>query len=365
MKKVAICGGHLTPALALIEKLEAKGQIEIIYFGRRYSAEGTKNLSAEYKVISGKDIKFISMTAGRLQRKFTRYSIWALAKIPIGFIQSFYFLIKTRPVVVVSFGGYVSQPVVLTAWLLGIKCITHEQSAVPGLANRINSIFCDRVLLSWPQSQGKFKSKKTMVIGNPVRSDVYKTEAVSKKIKDFISQSQNLIFVTGGNQGSHFINRLIFSALPALSNYHVLHQVGTVNHKGDLNKAGELSSENYLPVDYLTSADFGAAINKALIVISRSGANTIWELATLAKPAILIPLPTSASGEQLENARILEEAQSAVIINQEATEPGTLIDKIKLIKKDYENFKSRALSFSKKMPQDAAQKLADITLSYT
>ena len=85
MKKVAICGGHLTPALALIEKLESKKEIEIIFFGRMYTAEGTKNQSAEYKIISAKNIKFVAITAGRLQRKFTRYSISSLAKIPIGF----------------------------------------------------------------------------------------------------------------------------------------------------------------------------------------------------------------------------------------------------------------------------------------
>ncbi len=129
--------------------------------------------------------------------------------------------------------------------------------------------------------------------------------------------------------------------------------------------ASEISGKNYLPVDYLISADFGAVINKASIVISRCGANTIWELATLAKPAILIPLPISASGEQLENARILEKERTAIIINQDAAEPGTLLYKINLIEKDYKNYKNRALSFSQKMPKNAAQKLADVVLGYT
>lgn len=365
MKKVIICGGHLTPALALIEKLEEKGQVEIIFFGRMYTAEGTKSQSAEYKIISGKKIKFIALTAGRLQRKFTRYSISSLAKIPIGFLQSMYFLIKYRPAVVVSFGGYISQPVVFTAWLLRIKSITHEQSAIPGLANRINAMFCDRVLLSWPQSGEFFKNKKTEVIGNPVRSDVYKTAGANQEINDFIKKSQKLIFVTGGNQGSHFINKLILSSLPRLSGYHVLHQVGTINYKGDFERAEQMASKSYLPFDYLTSSDFGAALNKASIVVSRSGANTVWELATLAKPAVLIPLPISASSEQLENAKILEEAGFAIILNQNAAEPEVLLEKLNFIENNYKDFKDSAQKFSKKMAQNAAQKLADLTLSYT
>jgi UDP-N-acetylglucosamine--N-acetylmuramyl-(pentapeptide) pyrophosphoryl-undecaprenol N-acetylglucosamine transferase len=365
MKKIAICGGHLTPALALIEKLEVEKGIEIIFFGRMYTAEGTKNQSAEYKIISGKNIKFVALTAGRLQRKFTRHSFGAIAKIPVGFFQSLYFLLTNRPTVVVSFGGYVSLPVVFSAWLLGIKSVTHEQSTVPGLANRINALFCDRVLLAWPKSQDYFKGKKTEVIGNLIRSDVYKTAGATKKINDFISKTSNLIFVTGGNQGSHFINKLILASLPKLFNYHVVHQVGTVNYKGDFEKASEIAADNYLPVDYLTNADFGAVLNKATIVISRSGANTVWELATLAKPAILIPLPISAANEQLENAKILEEAGVAIIINQSAAEPKALLDKINLIEKDYQNYKNHAREFSKKIPQNAAQKLTGIVLGYT
>lgn len=365
MKKVAICGGHVTPALALIEKLEAQKEIEIIFFGRMYTAEGAKTRSAEYKIISAKNIKFVAITAGRLQRKFTGHTFGAIAKIPVGFFQSLYFLIKHRPAVVVSFGGYVSLPVVIAAWLLGIKSVTHEQSAVPGLANRINSKFSDRILLTWPKSQDYFKGKKTEVIGNPTRSDVYKTTAQTKKINDFIAESQNLIFVTGGNQGSHFINKLITASLPKLSGYHVLHQVGTINYKGDFNKAVALATNNYLPVGYLEKSDFGAALNKASIVVSRSGANTVWELATLAVPAILIPLPISASGEQLENAKILENAGFAQIVNQAEAEPEILIEKLNLIEKNYQNYKNHARGFSKKMPRDAADKLADITLSYT
>src|SRR3990167_7554123 len=106
MKKVAICGGHLTPTLALIEELRKKKAIEIIFFGRKYATEGSKSLSAEYQTIKNLSIDFYPILAGRLQRKFTKYTIPALLKIPIGFLQSVVYLIKIRPSLVVSFGGY-------------------------------------------------------------------------------------------------------------------------------------------------------------------------------------------------------------------------------------------------------------------
>lgn len=365
MKKIAICGGHLTPALALIEELQKENDVEIVFFGRKHAAEGTKIQSAEYKLIKEKGIKFTEITTGRLQRKFTRHTPFSLAKIPGGFAQALFHLKREKPAVVVSFGGYVGLPVILSAKLLGIKTVIHEQSAVPGLANRISAKICDKIFISFPKTLKYFPVSKTTLIGNLTRADVYKKQASTKKIGDFILKSKNLIFVTGGNQGSHFINTLLLNSLGKLKDYQILHQVGTLNFKGDYDKAREKSNSNYLPVDYLTNSDFGAAINSAKIVISRSGANTVWELASLSKVAILIPLPISASGEQYENAQILKEAGSAVVLNQKDTTSQVLVSTLGQIETNYQKFQDAAKIQSAKMPRDAAQKLADITLSYT
>ncbi len=365
MKKVAICGGHLTPALALIEELEKEKDVEVIFFGRKYSAEGTKIPSAEFKLITEKNIKFIPINAGRLQRKFTRYSALALAKTPTGLAQSIVALAREKPNVVVSFGGYVSLPVAFSAWLLRIKSISHEQSVIPGLATKINAKFSSRIFLSWQKTADYFKNKKTTVIGNLTRRDVFSKKAASGDIQQFIAGAGNLIFATGGNQGSHFINSLISKSQNKLKDYRILHQVGILNYKGDLDIAKEKSNSAYLPLAYLSNSDFGAAINSAKIVIARSGANTVWELATLAKVAVLIPLPISASGEQLANARVLEEAGSAVILNQSETTPETLQSKIKSIEKNYSKYQKSAEILSTKMPKDAAEKLAKAVLGYT
>lgn len=354
MKKIVICGGHLTPALALIEELKQKKDIEIIFFGRKYATEGSQNLSAEYQTIKNLNIDFYEVLAGRLQRKFTTHTIPALFKIPIGLIQSLIYLLKIRPSLVVSFGGYLSLPVVFSGWFLGIKSITHEQSVKLGLANKINSFLCKKVYLSWPQTAKDLPNDKYAVIGNLTRSSVFKKAAKDSKIQEFLASSSKLIFVTGGNQGSHFINASIFNLLPQLSSYQIIHQVGTANFKGDLNKAKRIKKNNYLAVDYINQENIGAIFDRADLIISRSGANTVWDLAILAKVAILIPLPISAGGEQGNNAKILEKAGSAIILDQKDLSSQILAQKIDHMFKSLPKFQKSAQTFAKTLPQNAS-----------
>ena len=358
MKKIVICGGNLTPALALTEELEKKGQIEIHFFGRKFSTEGSKNLSAEFKNLKTKKIKFWTVTSGRLQRKFTRYTIPSLFKVPQGFFQSFFYLLKLRPNLVVSFGGYLSPPVVFSAWLLGIDSITVEPAIIPGLATRINSLFVQKIFLSWPQSSTFFETGKTEVIGNLVRKSIFKGKIKNAQIDSFLKKSKNLLFITGGNQGSHFINQLILSSIPRLENFSILHQTGTANSL-DFEKAKKVKRTNYMAVDYIDPSDFGTILNQVSIVISRSGANTVWEIALLAKPAIFIPRPIAAGNEQEENAKVLENAGSAVIIRQKDLTHKFLEETIKKVFKDLQKYKKSALAFSKTLPKDASVKLAN------
>ena len=359
MKKIVVCGGHLTPALALIEEFNQSKGIKILFFGRKYATEGSKSLSAEYRVITEKKIKFYSISTGRLQRKFTKYTLPSLLKIPSGFLQVFVLLIVERPSLIVSFGGYLSLPIVFCGWLLGIDSVSHEQSSVPGLATKINSVFVKRLFLSWPATYDFFQKDKSEVIGNLIRQSIFKTTPRGLAIRNFLSGNKKLIFVTGGNQGSHFLNGLIFNSLDLLKNFSILHQVGTLNFKGDLDFAKKISKNNYLAVGYIQSVDLGAVFNKASVVICRSGANTCWELATLAKPAILIPLPIAASREQEQNARILEKAGSGVILKQKSLNPKILKTTLGNINKDYSEYQNAARRFGKTLPKDASKKMAN------
>ena len=358
MKKIVVCGGHLTPALALIEKFENDKNYKILFFGRKYATEGSKSLSAEYRVITQKGIHFWVIESGRLQRKFTRFTISSLLKIPLGFLESFIFLLFVRPSLIISFGSYLSVPVVFSGWLLGIDTIAHEQSIVPGLATKINSIFAKKLFLSWPQTLSYFQKEKCQVIGNLVRKSLFKTNAKSRAVKQFLIRSKKLIFITGGNQGSHFLNKLVFGSLDILKDYHIFHQVGTVNYQGDWDLANRVKQKNYLAVDYIQPEDIGAVLNKASVVISRSGANTVWELAVLAKVAILVPLPIAAGSEQKANAEILEKAGSSIVLSQQDIDSKVIKAAVGEIIASYAKYQNAAQKFQKTLPLDASFKIA-------
>lgn len=363
MKKIVICGGHLTPSLALIEKLKDEKDIELIFFGRKYATEGSKNVSSEYREVNSLNIKFVSLTAGRLSRNLTLHGLISYLKIPLGFIQSFFYLLLFRPKLIISFGGYISLPVIFCGWLLGIDSISHEQASIPGLANKINSLFSKKMYLTWPQSQKYFPKGKIEVTGNLIRPDIFKKAADNPQINSFIKKNPNYILVTGGNQGSHFLNNLIFKNPALLKKFSVFHILGTANYKNDHANAQKIKNPKYYSCEFVTSGDIGSVFNNALFVISRSGANTVWELTSTAKPAILIPLPHSASGEQQSNARIFEEAGSGIVINQEDADWKNFQETVENFEADIKSYQKNADRFSKTIPANASEIIKKTSLS--
>lgn len=366
--KILIIGGHLSPAFALIEEFENEKNVEIVFVGRKYSTEGRSSISAEANVAKEKNVHFRYITTGRLQRKFTKHTIPSLLKIPLGIFQSFIILLQEKPDLVVSFGSYVSTPIVLASAALGISVISHEQASVPGLATKINYFFSKKVFLTWKKSKKYFISKKKLeVTGNLVRSSfLQKSSASEKHLKDFLEKdSGSLIFITGGNQGSHFLNNLVFENSSFFSEYQVIHQIGLANYGNDHLKAKEIKNSNYFNTQYLQSADFATVLKAAKLVIARAGANTTWELILAKKPSILIPLPISASGEQKENARILEEAGFAIVLTQGETTAAKVPIAVKKILLNYQKFTQNAEAFEKTLPKNARQRLKDYILKYT
>ena len=127
---------------------------------------------------------------GRLQRILSAYTLQALAKIPVGFLQSFFYLLLERPRLIVSFGGSLSLPVVFCGWLLGINSITHEQAIIPGLATKINSLFAKRVFVTWSQTKNYFGKGKAEFVGNLTRKAVFNKKAKGGKITSFLTNKK-------------------------------------------------------------------------------------------------------------------------------------------------------------------------------
>jgi UDP-N-acetylglucosamine--N-acetylmuramyl-(pentapeptide) pyrophosphoryl-undecaprenol N-acetylglucosamine transferase len=315
--KIVLIGGHLAPALSVLEALPKDTQV--LFIGRKYALEGDNALSLEYKTITSLKIPFVGLNTGRLQRKVTKYTFLSLLKLPFGVIKSFFILIGFRPDVVVGFGGYVSIPVAFCAYLLGIPVVIHEQTTEVGLANKMVARFAKKICISWDSSRKYFPKDKVILTGNPLR----KFSIYNSKFSLFNNRLPT-IYITGGSSGSHTVNVLIEEIIEKLlTTYNVIHQVGDAQEYRDFDRLALLKQnlpenvrDNYILQKLIDPSQIGDLINLSSLIISRSGINTVTELMHFEKPALLIPLPFAQNNEQFKNAKLLEKMGLAVILEQ-------------------------------------------------
>jgi len=364
--KVLITGTHFTPAVAVAEELQKFAGVKLIYVGRKSTLEGDKTPSIESKLLPTLGVKFIPIIAGRIQRVLTPYTIPSLFKIPIGFIQALYIILSEKPDVILSFGGYVAVPIVIVGWLFSIPIIIHEQTMVSGLANKISSLFADKIAVSFEQDV--FKGEKVILTGNPIRCEIIE---ISRGVKlthprcGLDGLEVPTILVMGGNQGSHVINLAVEEVLNKLTKLaYVIHATGD-NKYGDferlerLGRSGKLGRfrERYLVKKWIGKG-YGAILKKVDLVISRAGINTLTELAYLGKPALVIPIPYLYQDEQARNAKFFASLGLTKILPQSKLSGETLFQAIKLMLADLSRLKVKAKAAKKIVIPDSAKRLA-------
>lgn len=231
-----------------------------------------------------------------------------------------------RPEAVVGVGGFCSGPVLFASWLLGRPIFILEQNTVMGVTNRISARFAKKVFTAFPLS--KYNDPKVVVCGNPIRSTISESKrSLAKKINSESDGKFN-IFVFGGSQGSMAINKCITSAIPLLNKIkglNIYHQTGKYDYERVKQEYKTAIFENEV-FDY--THDIASIYNKADIVISRSGASTIFELISAKLPSILIPLPTAADNHQYFNAKYLKDVGGCDLIEQKEFTPENLSKKI-------------------------------------
>ena len=322
--KVMIIGGHLTPALALVQELKANQINNLIWIGTKHSQTNSTNLSAEYLEVEKLGIPFYEFRTGKLWRKWTlrtiHLGIFQLLLIPWGFIKAFFILLRLKPVLVVGLGGYLQLPLIFWARILGIYSIIHEQTSVIGTANSYSGKFANRIFLSWPDTVHNFQKDKVMVVGNLLRKEFFENLGLSKSI---FNNSKPLVLVTGGNQGANTINKRLFAFLPEiLTKVNIIHQVGNSSVTNDLEIAKSTFAN--LPEELKNSYRFFASdfqnfneyMKMANVIVSRSGANTVTEILALGKLVVLIPIPWSSQMEQQKNAEIVAKTGLGYILKQ-------------------------------------------------
>ena len=361
-QRILITGGHLTPALAVIEQLPKK-EWDIVYVGRKYALEGDDALSAEYTTITVRNIHFRPLRTGRLQRSFTIYTIGSMIKIFRGLRESFNIVKEVQPAVVLSFGGYVALPIALSAWILGVPVVTHEQTMQPGLTNRIIGRFARFICVSYPHTVKFFPQHKTVCTGNPLRASLFKD---SKGLP--ISSTAPLLYITGGSLGSQSINSAVMPILGSLlERFAIIHQCGGAQNNQDyknLQKSVAMLPkalrDRYYVVPFIDPQHIGWILRTAAVVIGRSGANTITELIAFAKPSVLIPLPWSAGGEQLRHAQFLNSRGGALVLPQNTLHPAALEAAINQVFTHRNSYKEALARISIPKPSEAAHKIIEL-----
>lgn len=330
-KIIVITGTHLTPALELINQLQndPKFDWQIHYIGRQYNSSHNQDPSIESIIIPQKNISFYSINCGKLDRRWLPNTIKGIPYSFKSFFDSLELIKKIQPNLIISFGGYVSVPVIIASFFKKIPSITHEQTLTNSLTTKINSLFVSKIALSFDNSKQKEKlpKEKIVITGNLLRQELFKP--TKTQLGDYLKKvTKPIIFITAGNQGSSLINLEIKKILPHLKKYFIIHQTG----KNDISifKKFEKKYQNYLAFDYLQSADMSHALHQSKVIISRSGANTSQEIVALNKSSILIPLKISQQNEQFLNALWVKSKlpNQTEIIKEENLNASTLLTTI-------------------------------------
>ncbi|MCR4741520.1 MAG: UDP-N-acetylglucosamine--N-acetylmuramyl-(pentapeptide) pyrophosphoryl-undecaprenol N-acetylglucosamine transferase [Treponema sp.] len=325
-------GGHIYPGLAVADELKTiakknNKELDIYWLG---SSKGMDKKIIEKAIgPDGKTSadKFFGIPSGKLRRYFSFQNFSDLFRIMAGFFKSYHILRKYKPALLFSKGGFVSVPPCLAARFLKIPVYTHECDFTLGLANRINFKSAKTMFLSYEETKNRLSSadqKRVIVTGNPVRPVFYNTNP--HKAYEFLGLKKEeikkpLLLVLGGSSGARQINDLIFQNIDYLAkNFLVIHQTGLVN--SNQNESEELQKkypDSYKAYNFIYDP-MPDLLSAADLVLSRAGANSIWEAAVLFKPMLLIPLCGSGTrGDQVDNAKYFEEKNAAkVLIGQDA-----------------------------------------------
>lgn len=327
MKQVTVCisGGHLTPAIAVIEEIRRqKLPWKIVFAGRR--------TAHEERLVRALGVPFYALTTGKWG-----FSFW---KLPIGLIGALILLLSYRPSVVLAFGGYVALPVAIAARFLGMPVITHEQTESLGLTNRIIALFARRVL-------------QAREIGIPIRLELF---TPPKRPSFSLDLSKPILYVTGGSTGARSLNAFLFPIVYQLvKTYTVIHQTGAI----DISNTPDGHGSSYIAAEYFDAVDLAWIYHHAVLLIGRSGANTTAEAAALGIPALFVPLPWAAGDEQMKNAQKLVGQGMAVVLDQKTLTPELLRSRIEEVMRSIGHYKKHAQAIAQQYPRDAAKKIVE------
>ena len=332
--------GHVIVNLALIPMFQKEGW-KIDYIGSKNGIERELIKELDY-------VTYHPISTGKLRRYMSKENFKDPFKVVKGMMQAWKIIGKRKPTVVFSKGGFVSVPVVLASKLRRVPTIIHESDYTPGLANKLAIPFVSKVLATFPETMQFLPEKKAVYVGAVIREELFQGSEERGLALTGLSVKKPILLIMGGSGGSQKINSTVRAILDKLlPTIQVIHICGQGNIDSTINKKG------YVQYDYVNDElkDIFAVTD---FVLSRAGANAIFEFLALHIPMLLIPLSLASSrGDQIVNAQSFVKSGYANVLEEEYLSEAALIKEInKLISygsvltdkmKEYESEKARDL----------------------
>jgi UDP-N-acetylglucosamine--N-acetylmuramyl-(pentapeptide) pyrophosphoryl-undecaprenol N-acetylglucosamine transferase len=362
-------GGHVLPIVALSREIRKiyppspakrdKG-LEFLYMGPKDDFGAI--------LLSQEGIKIKTILAGKIRRYFNFRSFMEnlldlFLKIPAGIFMAFFKVLFSGPDLIFSKGGYGSLPVVIAGWLLWIPVFLHESDVKPGLANKFLSFFAKKIFVSFPGTHF-FPPRKMILTGNPVRIELLEgTKEEARRLFEIKSQKP-VILILGGSQGAQRMNDKILETLnELLKNFEVIHQAGENNFRQVKAEVKVIENkdlkDSYHLIPFLKEETLKQAYAICDLIVSRAGSGSIFEIAALGKPSILVPLPEAAQNHQVENAYSYSQNGSTVVLEEPNFTHNFFLEKLKFIFSHPEELEKMAKAAKEFAKPEAAKSIAE------
>lgn len=355
-------GGHIYPALAIAAELRRLvPEVDILYVG---SVDGL-----EARLVPGEGLPYRAVPAAGVIRKSPLAAARGLVQLLRGVVAARRVLAGFRPDVVVGTGGYVSFPVVFAAVRARVPVLIQEQNVVPGVANRWVGRWADVVAVPHAEVARWFpRARRIEVTGNPVRPEVLAADRDAARARLGLAGCRRVVLVVSGSRGARTVNEAMAGALPewlGRPEWGLLWITGNAYHaevSAAARRAG-YDPDRHPHVRIVAYAhDMADMLAAADLVVARAGAITLAELAARGLPAVLVPSPNVTHDHQRQNARLVERAGAAVVVEDADCDARTLGGAIRSLLADEARLAAMAAASRTLARPDAARRLAELVL---
>jgi UDP-N-acetylglucosamine--N-acetylmuramyl-(pentapeptide) pyrophosphoryl-undecaprenol N-acetylglucosamine transferase len=352
-------GGHIFPAVALKRALVTRGGCEVRFVG--------SNKAIDKRIFEKEGASFRLLSANNLPYRISFSILLFLVKFTGDILRAFWILVMYRPACCVGFGGYVSFPVIFCAKLLFVPTIVHEQNVVPGRANKALFTLAGKIAVSFSDTFERLspaERKKTVVTGNPVRTQDFKNDRNTAAKSFGLDPSLFTVLVVGGSQGAHAINENFILSMVDLdpatrSLIQVIHLTGTKDYERAVSAYAAIKDLKVCVFSFIDRIE--DAYSACDLIVTRAGASALFEAAYFGRAMIVVPYPYALSHQE-ENAAAFEKKGAAMVIREKELSGSVFKEAIEGLFKDRNRTSGLGEAARKLSSPDAAKKLTDMII---